>query len=255
MTPSASEEKGGTTVVMTPDVPAMDDVGEDTWSTLEQLARALRLNAVELSATLDAIVSTVLDTLPAAEHAGLILLRRGEFVTQTAIGEPPQVLDALQHDIGTGPCIDAARQQSAVHLRDTGTETRWPVFIDRAIALGVSSMLCVPLWVDTSCLGTLSLYSSRSAAFTDHDLRLTQLYATHAALALADAQRTAQLSAALHNRDVIGQAKGILIERHRLTPDQAFQALSRASQSANKKLTAIAQHLVETGELLGASAG
>ena len=55
------------------------------------------------------------------------------------------------------------------------------------------------------------------------------------------------------NRDLIGQAKGILIERHRLTPDAAFRMLSKASQAKNVKLIVIAQHLVDSGELLGAA--
>lgn len=219
------------------------------------MARALRLNGVDLPATLDAILTTVLVTVPRAEHAGLILLRRGGFVTQTTIGKPAEVLDAFQQNMGVGPCIDAAREQSVIRTEDSDTETRWPAFTRRAEALGVSSMLCVPLWVDAFCLGTLSLYSTRAAAFDDHDVRLTRLYATHAALSLADAQRASQLSTALHNRDVIGQARGLLIERYRVTSDQAFQRLSRASPLADVKLPAVACHLIETGELLGAPTG
>jgi AmiR/NasT family two-component response regulator len=79
------------------------------------------------------------------------------------------------------------------------------------------------------------------------------LFATLAAIALAEAQRTGQLHTALGNRDLIGQAKAILMERHRMTADAAFGYLSQASQDVNMKLTAVAQHLVETGELLGAS--
>jgi AmiR/NasT family two-component response regulator len=80
------------------------------------------------------------------------------------------------------------------------------------------------------------------------------LSATLAAIALAEAQRTGQLHTALGNRDLIGQAKAILMERHRMTADAAFGYLSQAaSQDVNMKLTAVAQHLVETGELLGAS--
>jgi AmiR/NasT family two-component response regulator len=79
------------------------------------------------------------------------------------------------------------------------------------------------------------------------------LLATLAAIALAEAQRTGQLHTALGNRDLIGPAKAILMERHRMTADAAFSNLSQASQDVNVKLTAVAQHLVETGELLGAS--
>ena len=113
-------------------------------------------------------------------------------------------------------------------------------------------MVCVPLHVHEQCLGTLSLYSERAAAFNSHDERVTTLFATLAAIALAEAQRTDQLHTALANRDIIGQAKGILMERHRITSDTAFSYLSKASQDVNMKLTAVARHLVETGELVNA---
>jgi len=150
-------------------------------------------------------------------------------------------------------CVRAAREQTVIYVGDTAHDARWPEFGARAAALGVHSMLCVALSVDENCLGTLSLYSEATEAFNEHDVQLTQLYATHAALALSDAQRTSQLVGALKNRDLIGQAKGILMERLRVTPDEAFHSLSAASQAANRKLIAVAQHLVDTGELLGAS--
>jgi ANTAR domain len=59
------------------------------------------------------------------------------------------------------------------------------------------------------------------------------------------------MRAAVVNRDLIGQAKGILMERHRITADAAFALLAEASQHKNVKLTEVAAHLVETGELTG----
>jgi AmiR/NasT family two-component response regulator len=57
------------------------------------------------------------------------------------------------------------------------------------------------------------------------------------------------LQTALESRAVIDQAKGILMERHKLTADQAFQALVQASMHTNRKVRDIADHLVRTGEL------
>jgi hypothetical protein len=79
------------------------------------------------------------------------------------------------------------------------------------------------------------------------------LFATLAVIALTEAHRTDHLQTALGNRDVIGQAKGILMERYRLTADAAFAHLTRTSQDVSMKLSAVALHLVETGELLGGS--
>ena len=110
-------------------------------------------------------------------------------------------------------------------------------------------MVCVPLRVHEQCLGTLSLYSERTAAFDSHDEGVTTLFATLAAIALAEAQRTDQLQTALANRDIIGQGKGILMERHRITADEAFRMLSEASQRSNQKLADVAHALAETGTL------
>jgi AmiR/NasT family two-component response regulator len=115
----------------------------------------------------------------------------------------------------------------------------------------VLSQLCIPLQADERSLGTLSLYAAKPAAFTDVDERVTTMFATLAALALADALRAEQMRAAVANRDLIGQAKGILMERHRITADAAFARLAEASQHDNIKLTEVAARLVETGELVG----
>ncbi|GAA1309732.1 hypothetical protein GCM10009634_75020 [Saccharothrix xinjiangensis] len=53
----------------------------------------------------------------------------------------------------------------------------------------------------------------------------------------------------MHTRDLIGQAKGILMERHKITADEAFAMLVRSSQSANTKLRDVADHLVRIGQL------
>lgn len=227
----------------------LEDLDEDTGPALAHLARALHLKNAELQPTLDAIIAHAVETIEPAEHAGLILVLSGRLVPQATLGEPPHVLDLLQQHTGTGPCIDAARDQTVINIDNTLTDARWPQFSERAAALGVFSMLCLPLWVDRLRLGTLSLYGEKPDAFGSQHRQLTDLYAAHAAIALADAQRTAQLQQAMRNRDIIGQAKGILIERLKLTPDAAFTRLSQASQRVNLKLITVARNLVETGEL------
>jgi GAF domain-containing protein len=227
----------------------LDDLGDDIGPALVQLARALHLKDAELQPTLDAIIAHAVATIDPAEHAGLIVVLRGRLIPQATLGEPPHVLDLLQQQTGTGPCFDAAREQEVITVDNTLTESRWPLFAERAAQFGVASMVCVPLWVDEMRLGTLSLYGKKPDAFAPQHRQLTDLYAAHAAIALADAQRTAKLREAMDNRDVIGQAKGILIERMKLTSDAAFDCLSEASQHANLRMLVVARHLIDTGEL------
>lgn len=218
---------------------------------LDVLARALHVKNAELQPTLEAIASTAVKMLSPALYAGLTIFSGGEFIPRACTGEVPLLLDRLQQELGDGPCINAARHQSIFRIEDTGRDERWPRFSAEAARMNVRSMLCVPLWIDERSLGALSLYAGQAAAFTDLHERVTILLATFAAHALAEAQRAGQLHDALDNRDFIGQAKGILMERHSITADAAFGVLSRVSQAENMKLAEIARHLAETGALPG----
>jgi GAF domain-containing protein len=216
---------------------------------LDILARALHVRDAELQPTLQAIASAAVDMLSPARYAGLTIFSGGQLIPRASTGELPLLLDRLQQELGDGPCISAARRQCVSRIEDTGQDGQWPEFSAAAARLGVRSMLCVPLWVDERGLGALSLYAGEVAAFSDLHERVTTLLATFAALALAEAQHADQLLDALGSRDVIGQAKGILMERHGVTADAAFGVLSRISQAENIKLAEIARRLVETGTL------
>jgi GAF domain-containing protein len=216
---------------------------------LERIGRSVHSKGGDLESTLEAVVRTTVETVHGTRDAGLNLFVHGKFMPQVVFGAAPPELDRLQQQLGDGPCIAASRDQLVVHLRDVSADARWPEFAVRADLLGVRSMLCVPLWIDDSRLGSLSLYADVPDAFGEHEARVAALLATHAALVIADARRVENLRVALETRDVIGQAKGILMERHRVTSEQAFQLLVAASQHANKKLSEIAEEFTSTGSL------
>ena len=218
---------------------------------LEIVARALHVKNAELEPTLEAIAATAVAMLSPARYAALTVLSRGELIPRASTGETPLLLDRLQRRLGDGPCINAAKHQAVFRIEDTREDLRWPQFCAEAARLNVRSMLCVPLWIDERGLGALSLYADQTGAFSEPHERVAVLLATFAALALAEAQRAGQLHDALGNRDVIGQAKGILMERHRVTADAAFSVLSRVSQAENMKLAEIARVFVESGEFPG----
>ncbi len=130
----------------------------------------------------------------------------------------------------------------------------WPEFARQASELGVGSMMCFQLFVQGDRLGGLNLYAGRPGTFDDSQ-DIGQMLAAHAAVAVAGAEHEANLRTAVNNRDVIGQAKGILMERHELTADQAFAVLARVSQELNRKLVDVARELTETGAVPDDSRG
>lgn len=108
---------------------------------------------------------------------------------------------------------------------------------------GVASMLTIQLFVDGDTLGALNLYARTPRAFEDESEHIGLLFAAHAAVAFAGVRKQKQLAAGMATRDLIGQAKGRLIERYDLDGDQAFKVLTRASREANRKLRDVAEDI------------
>ena len=102
-------------------------------------------------------------------------------------------------------------------------------------------------------LGVLNLFSRHAHAFDDEAEHVGLLFATHAAIAYAAVQRFDQLDQALSTRDIVGQAKGILMERFNINRLQAFSVLTRISQTTNKRLRVVASQLVTNRQLPGAA--
>ncbi|MEV0720974.1 GAF and ANTAR domain-containing protein [Asanoa sp. NPDC050611] len=216
---------------------------------LGELARAFQAER-SVADTLDAIVRAAVGTVPGADHAGVSQVENRRTVrTTTGTDRLVYDVDQIQYDEHEGPCLDALFDHLTVLVADMAGEARWPRFSARALTLGVGSMLAFQLYVDSGSLGSLNLYSRRPGAFGDVSEQVGLLFAAHAGVALAGAQQLSHLSRALDVRDLIGQAKGILMERHKLTGDQAFGLLVTVSQKTNTRLVEVARYLVDTGDL------
>lgn len=226
-----------------------DGRGVDLAAQLTEVARTLQQQG-DAQDTVDEIVRGAVATIPGAWHAGIIMVTgKREVSTVTMTGDVVGEVDQVQYDTGQGPCLEALYAHKLVSVPDLAHETRWPGFAERAHRLGVSSMLSFQLFVRDDDLGALNLYSPDAHTFDEESEHVGSLFAGHAAVALANAQQRDNLLQAVHTRDLIGQAKGILMERHKITGDQAFTVLMRTSQRTNVKLRDLAEVLVNTGEL------
>ncbi len=221
----------------------------------DRFAAAARSMHVErdVQNTLDRAVALAVDLIDGCDEAGVSLVHRSKRIdTQAASSEAVRRGDAVQYELGEGPCLDAIWDAETVSSHDLAVEPRWPRWSKAVMAeLGVRSMLSFRLFADKDTLGALNLYSRRVDGFSDEDLNEGQSLAAHVAVALAAAQEIGHLNVAVAARTVIGQAEGILMERFDLTADQAFAVLRRVSQDSNTKLHAVATELVRTGKTPG----
>lgn len=216
---------------------------------LSELAREMQADTTS-EALQQRIVTAAVSEVPGARYAGITLVA-GKNVSTTAASDPlVGRIDQIQYATGEGPCLDSAVRHETVRSDDLRSETRWPRFSRQTADLGVRSMLSCQLFTEAESFGALNLYAPDPGAFGPDSESTGILLASHAALAMAAARTEAGLTAAIDTRDLIGQAKGILIERYKITGVEAFGLLVASSQSVNRRLRDVAGHLVDTGELL-----
>ena len=224
---------------------------------LDRLGR-LSLRELSMESLLQTVAELTRSVMPGHTETSVSLLVRDVPTTVVSTGQLAVDVDESQYESGSGPCLHAARTGELVVVADARTDTRWPDYMPQAAGRGALSSLSVPLAIDddSQLSGALNIYAREAGAFDEEAQSAATRFGPYAAVAAGNlhAYQSARdmagnLQAALESRAVIDQAKGVLIERYKLTPDQAFQLLARASMHANRKVRDIADVLVRTGEL------
>ncbi len=221
----------------------------------QQMATMARdlLAQESVKGTLERITASATELVDGCDAAGILVLHDSKVETLAPTHDLVTECDALQQQLGEGPCFDAARSsegERVFRIADlTVEQQRWPAFAPEARALGVGSMMGFLLFTDDEEFGALNLYSRRPGAFTEASELAGWLLASHAAIAFSSARTHAQMEQAVATRHVIGEAMGILMGSRHLTEEEAFDVLRRYSQESNVKLREIARRVCEQGSL------
>ena len=226
--------------------------------TYEHLVTSLRHAAVhltkdrsirDLEKMLNNLVAAAVETVPGVDGAGISRTEQGAVRSSHSTDGLVYELDELQSALGQGPCITAADDppdDGIVVANDLGgaDEARWPLFAPRCVQAGYRAIMSVTLSLQGRRRSALNLYGRDAGVFDDAARCTGGLFGVQAAALLHGADHAADLAHALETRDVIGQAKGILMERFTTHGDAAFQMLVSSSQDTNMKLVDVATWLV-----------
>jgi transcriptional regulator with GAF, ATPase, and Fis domain len=217
---------------------------------LSELARELQAEP-DFSAVMDRIVMAAVNELAGATAVAITLVQHGQVSSPAHSSELAERVGTIQSETGEGPCVDSSRQEVTIRVDDLRDSSPWPKFAARAVEMGISSLLSFQLFVGEDSMGALDVYSDRVGGFDSQDEETGLLLASHAAIAMGASQEITTLRVAMDTRDLIGQAKGILMERYKIDGGRAFDVLVMSSQHTNQKLRDVAWHLATAGELPG----
>lgn len=213
------------------------------------VARSL-LAERDVEETLRKITDVAVSIVDGCDHASIDIVEKRVVRPVASTSDVAARISQIESETQEGPCYDAIREHEVFHSDDLMEEARWPNFAHRAFEeTGVRSMIGFRLFVEEETMGALDLYSLEPHAFDDATAAIGAVLAAHAAVALSAARERAQMGDAMKGRDLIGQAKGILMNRHHIDADAAFEMLRGASQQLNVKLREVAEQTVYTGEV------
>ena len=222
----------------------------DMTAAFAELGR-IKLGETDMDGVLFRVARLARRTLPGAQEVSVTLVREAAAHTAAFTGALALELDEWQYELGHGPCLQAAVDRSTVLISDMVDESRWPDWASRAASVGLRSSVSIGLPIEERVSGALNIYGAQPRVFDDDAILLAQTFADYAAVALANAHlyataaTTAQhMQAAMENRAVIEQAKGIIMGQRRCTAEEAFAVLTKLSQDSNRKVRDIAATLV-----------
>lgn len=220
----------------------------DTASVFSGLAH-LVYAADDYQATYQAVCDAATRLIEGCDHASMMLLRHDRTVTAAASDEIARRADELERELGEGPCLDAITDESAQLDADLTTSSEWPRLRDVLLReTPVRGLAGFRMLIDDRKVGSLNLFSDRPGALTGASMDQASVLAAFASVALIAASRdeaASTLRDGLASNREIGKAIGLMMAFHKITDDEAFEILRRASQDMNLKIGVIAKQIVD----------
>jgi transcriptional regulator with GAF, ATPase, and Fis domain len=216
-------------------------------STVTTLAGALAGGA-SIEDVLANLISASLALVSRADCAKVSVLDNGRLRSIAVTSELTTALDNAQEAARHGPCLDAISAHRAVRCNDLRTDARWPQFACHATTAGVHSVQSSPIGVPGATGATLSLFAFQAEAFGAESEAVGAMLANHAAIALINEKTEREFKTALASRDIIGQAKGMIMERFGVDARRAFAMLRAISQETNTPVRELAAKFVDSGK-------
>ncbi|SFR27950.1 GAF domain-containing protein [Lentzea waywayandensis] len=216
--------------------------------TFAELADALvdRFDTIEF---LHVLAERSVELLP-VDAAGILLADdQGALKLMATSNHLMRPLENLLLQSEDGPSEECVRSGRTVRCPDLLAQPpRWPRFTSAAVEQGFAAVDAVPMRSRDAVIGSLNLFRMSPGALPADATALAQSFANVATISLLQVSATEQsqavaerLQAALSNRVVIEQAKGVLTERLEIDVADAFSLMRNYARNTGKLLSDVAR--------------
>jgi GAF domain-containing protein len=223
---------------------------DDVRQALVELGR-LRFGEMRVEEAIREIVETT-HSMFAVDGAGLMLSDAAQHLRSVAASDDRFAhLEDLQVRHQEGPCIEAFDTKELVGATDLERDDRWPLFCEAAVRREVRAVLASPLPYNQDAVGVVAVLSERSRPWSPANELALLAFTDLAALLIASiiqgeeqSELAGQLQGALNSRQVIEQAKGILMGTQGVSARAAYEQLRMRARSERRKLAVVCAEIV-----------
>jgi GAF domain-containing protein len=229
----------------------MDVSLHDVRQALVELGR-LRFGEMRVEDAIREVVHTT-HSMFDVDGAGLMLADGDQHLRSVAASDNRfTYLEDLQIRHQEGPCIEAYDTKQLVGVEDLTKDQRWPLFSSAAVDQQVRAVLASPLPYNQDAVGVVAVMSQDSNPWSPEGELALLAFTDLAALLIASMMQSEesnvlsrQLQGALNTRQVIEQAKGVLIGTRHMSARAAYEQLRAQARAERRKLAAVCSELVE----------
>jgi hypothetical protein len=224
---------------------AADEKDPSLESAMLALSRNFITDGDDIPATLGRVTAAAVDLIKGVDYADVMLIQDDRYWSVAPTDPVVTELDEVQMQLNQGPCLQAATEDPIIRCSDLQHDERWPTFSGPALAAGIRGVLSYQLFTNRGGAGALNLFSRTVGAIDTEGEAIGAMLATHAAGVMMVVNRRQEFQSALATRDVIGQAKGIMMNQFSIDAVRAFELMVRQSQDTNIPVRVIAQRIVD----------
>jgi GAF domain-containing protein len=211
------------------------------------------LSGETVESALALIGSLARETIPGSSGAGVSVIDEQRRRSSGSTDDRVRAADRLQYELDQGPCLTATAEHGLVRIDDLAEDQRWPRWSASVLPLGLRAVMSTALVAGTRSLGAIKVYADQPQAFDQRSEQLLTLFAAQAAMLVAHVQRyeqserlSGELREAIHSRDRVSLAKGILMGRHGIDEDAALGMLLARCEQDGSALPETASAVVES---------
>lgn len=166
---------------------------------------------------------------------------------------------ALSEEYKSKPPLKVGQSISGLAVKEKRPVTalnvlKEPLYVYPEIAAkeGLVSMASIPMMIKDRVIGVLNSYTSSEHMFTQDELKVLQIVANQAAIAIENTKlvdRAVEMEEALKTRKAVERAKGILSSHYGLTEEEAFKLMRRKSMNTRSSIREIAEAVILANDL------